>query len=306
MLLTSAGCGSTTSSPRTPQPATTAPSPARQSAMGPRQRGIPRCDAADVPLRYQQRDNRGERTTSRLVGGRARRGRDSDQQLAVSDRTVAGRPQGTLPRAGARGSRVAKPHPSLAPRLSSRASATSAGASSSSPTGWSRSARIPRRVFKTERLTYDVMLCRPDGGPSDKNPRFAAVAAGTTTAGGPPLEIVAFLGDNILDFPGLTQASVKQSAATLEPLRREILRAAQPDVRKLAIVDVRAIHLRLSRSATSTSSSTAGGTTSSGSTTPPRSAARASSTTTSSSGATTSATSRRSWKPWPRPAKSRR
>jgi hypothetical protein len=34
-------------------------------------------------------------------------------------------------------------------------------------------------VFKTHHLAYDIMLCRPDGGPSDKNPRFAAVAAGT-------------------------------------------------------------------------------------------------------------------------------
>ncbi len=72
-------------------------------------------------------------------------------------------------------------------------------------------------VFKTHRLAYDMMLCRPDGGPSDKNPRFLAVAAGTTKAGGPPLDVVAFVGDNILDFPNLSQAAAKKADATLDP-----------------------------------------------------------------------------------------
>lgn len=62
-------------------------------------------------------------------------------------------------------------------------------------------------VFVREQLAYDVMLCRPDGAPSTKAPRFEAVANGTTPAGGPPLEVVAFVGDNILDFPTMTQAS---------------------------------------------------------------------------------------------------
>jgi 5'-nucleotidase (lipoprotein e(P4) family) len=60
-------------------------------------------------------------------------------------------------------------------------------------------------VFRKEGLAFDVMLCMPEGGPSDKNPRFEAVAKGTTRAGLPPLEVVAFLGDNIRDFPGLGQ-----------------------------------------------------------------------------------------------------
>jgi predicted secreted acid phosphatase len=50
------------------------------------------------------------------------------------------------------------------------------------------------------------MLCRPDGTPSDKNPRFQAVAAGRSSASASPLEIVAFVGDNILDFPSLSQS----------------------------------------------------------------------------------------------------
>jgi 5'-nucleotidase (lipoprotein e(P4) family) len=72
-------------------------------------------------------------------------------------------------------------------------------------------------VFRAHQLVYDMMLCRPDTGPSDKNPRFAAVAAGTA-AGGTPLQVLAFVGDNILDFPDLTQTAVRQNAALLDPV----------------------------------------------------------------------------------------
>jgi len=65
-------------------------------------------------------------------------------------------------------------------------------------------------VFAVHGLALDAMLCKPDAGPSDKNPRFEAAAGGTTPAGLPPLENVAFLGDNIQDFPGLSQAIRQQ------------------------------------------------------------------------------------------------
>ena len=61
-------------------------------------------------------------------------------------------------------------------------------------------------VFTKFALMFDAMLCRLDGTPSDKNPRFEAVAAGRTDAGATPLDVVAFIGDNILDFPGLSQS----------------------------------------------------------------------------------------------------
>ena len=64
-----------------------------------------------------------------------------------------------------------------------------------------------RVVFRTHQLPFDAMLCRPDKAPSDKNPRFEAVAMGKTPAGPSPLDVVAFVGDNILDFPGLSQAA---------------------------------------------------------------------------------------------------
>jgi 5'-nucleotidase (lipoprotein e(P4) family) len=56
--------------------------------------------------------------------------------------------------------------------------------------------------LKAVGLIYDVVLCRTDE--EDKNARFQAVATGT--AGQPPLEVVAFVGDNIRDFPALSQA----------------------------------------------------------------------------------------------------
>jgi 5'-nucleotidase (lipoprotein e(P4) family) len=61
-------------------------------------------------------------------------------------------------------------------------------------------------VFAAHALAYDAMLCRPDGGSGDKNPRFEAVASGRTPAGAGRLEVVAYIGDNVLDFPALNQS----------------------------------------------------------------------------------------------------
>jgi 5'-nucleotidase (lipoprotein e(P4) family) len=65
-------------------------------------------------------------------------------------------------------------------------------------------------VFTRYALVYDAMLCRPAGRPSDKNPRFEAVAAGTGIPNSGPLTVVAFIGDNILDFPSLNQKAREQ------------------------------------------------------------------------------------------------
>jgi 5'-nucleotidase (lipoprotein e(P4) family) len=72
-----------------------------------------------------------------------------------------------------------------------------------------------RAVFAMHNLAFDAMLCRLDQAPSDKNPRFDAVAMGRTPAGSQPLTVVAFVGDNILDFPGLSQASRGVAATAL-------------------------------------------------------------------------------------------
>lgn len=68
-------------------------------------------------------------------------------------------------------------------------------------------------VFRARQLAYDVMLCRPDGTPSDKNPRFAAVASGRAFGLTAAIDVVAFLGDNILDFPALSQQTRAAGAA---------------------------------------------------------------------------------------------
>ena len=54
-------------------------------------------------------------------------------------------------------------------------------------------------------ITPDLVLCQPPGE-SDKNPRFQRVQSGTAAPGIPALKVVAWVGDNILDFPGMSQA----------------------------------------------------------------------------------------------------
>ncbi|MGH7524532.1 MAG: 5'-nucleotidase, lipoprotein e(P4) family [Gemmatimonadales bacterium] len=54
-------------------------------------------------------------------------------------------------------------------------------------------------------IDADVVLCQP-GSESDKNPRFRRVQQGTAASGIPALTVVEWLGDNIQDFPDLSQA----------------------------------------------------------------------------------------------------
>lgn len=58
----------------------------------------------------------------------------------------------------------------------------------------------------------DLVLCQP-AGESDKNPRFTRVQRGTASPRLPALTVVEWLGDNIQDFPGLTQAMRGDAAA---------------------------------------------------------------------------------------------
>jgi len=52
----------------------------------------------------------------------------------------------------------------------------------------------------------DEVLCRTDRVSGSKDPRFAAVQSGTAPSILPPLEVLMWVGDNIQDFPHLTQA----------------------------------------------------------------------------------------------------
>jgi 5'-nucleotidase (lipoprotein e(P4) family) len=61
-----------------------------------------------------------------------------------------------------------------------------------------------RRNMQALGLVNDVVLCRVDRV-SDKNPRFDAVQKGTAIPGSGPLTVVAWIGDNIQDFPSLAQ-----------------------------------------------------------------------------------------------------
>jgi 5'-nucleotidase (lipoprotein e(P4) family) len=62
-----------------------------------------------------------------------------------------------------------------------------------------------RNLTKLE-LDVDAVLCRSSGS-DDKDPRFDAVRNGTADPDLPPLDVLLWVGDNIRDFPHLTQAA---------------------------------------------------------------------------------------------------
>lgn len=64
-------------------------------------------------------------------------------------------------------------------------------------------------------IRAEMVLCKPATG-SDKNPRFEMVARGTASGSPGPLTVVAWVGDNILDFPGMSQQA-RSNASALEP-----------------------------------------------------------------------------------------
>lgn len=61
-----------------------------------------------------------------------------------------------------------------------------------------------RENFRMEKLPFDVILCRVGG--SDKDPRFESAATGLGFGDNKAREVVAFVGDNIQDFPTLKQS----------------------------------------------------------------------------------------------------
>jgi 5'-nucleotidase (lipoprotein e(P4) family) len=65
----------------------------------------------------------------------------------------------------------------------------------------------------------DLVLCQPPGE-GTKNPRFERVQSGTAAPGVPALRVVAWVGDNIQDFPRLTQGVRGDSTALSEFGRR--------------------------------------------------------------------------------------
>lgn len=65
---------------------------------------------------------------------------------------------------------------------------------------------VTRENLRRVGIAADQVLCRTDPATSSKEARFAAVARGTAPSTFPALEVVMFVGDNIQDFPGQTQA----------------------------------------------------------------------------------------------------
>lgn len=61
-----------------------------------------------------------------------------------------------------------------------------------------------RANFESEGILVDVLLMKDKD--SKKEGRWRQITDGTTPAGLPPLQIVMWVGDNILDFPGLDQS----------------------------------------------------------------------------------------------------
>lgn len=55
-------------------------------------------------------------------------------------------------------------------------------------------------------IPADEVLCRTDRANGSKDPRFEAVQTGTAPSTLPPLSVLMWVGDNIQDFPHLTQA----------------------------------------------------------------------------------------------------
>lgn len=62
---------------------------------------------------------------------------------------------------------------------------------------------VTRANLTSDGIITDLVLCKTTT--TDKNPRFEAVQHGTAAAGFPPIAVLEWIGDNILDFPSLTQ-----------------------------------------------------------------------------------------------------
>ncbi|MDB4877834.1 MAG: hel [Gemmatimonadetes bacterium] len=78
---------------------------------------------------------------------------------------------------------------------------------------------VTRTNLRAVHIDADVVLCQP-AGESDKNPRFQRVQHGEAAPGLPPLTVVEWIGDNILDFPGMTQAARNDPGALADFGRR--------------------------------------------------------------------------------------
>ena len=68
-------------------------------------------------------------------------------------------------------------------------------------------------------IDADIVLCKPEGE-SDKNPRFRRVETGSAAPSIAALVVLQYIGDNIQDFPSLTQSARGDSASLAQFGRR--------------------------------------------------------------------------------------
>ena len=76
-----------------------------------------------------------------------------------------------------------------------------------------------RENLQSVGFVADLVLCMP-AGEGNKNLRFERVQSGTAAPGFPALTVVEWVGDNIQDFPKLTQAARTDSVALAQFGRR--------------------------------------------------------------------------------------
>jgi 5'-nucleotidase (lipoprotein e(P4) family) len=83
-----------------------------------------------------------------------------------------------------------------------------------------------RRNLTRLDLHADVVLCRGDS--DDKNARFRSVQEGSAARGLPALSVLMWLGDNIEDFPGLSQKLSPLPANALSEFGRSYIVLPNP------------------------------------------------------------------------------
>ena len=91
---------------------------------------------------------------------------------------------------------------------------------------WNNLCDDTRENFRLQSLPFDVILCRVDTG--DKNPRFESAASGGAFGDAKPREVLAFVGDNIQDFPKLKQSLRDETDAAFAEFGRRFFVLPNP------------------------------------------------------------------------------
>jgi predicted secreted acid phosphatase len=67
--------------------------------------------------------------------------------------------------------------------------------------------KATRENQEAEQVATDAVLCAPENTPPEKETRFRAIREGTAVKGLGPLEVALYVGDQVTDCAGQTQAS---------------------------------------------------------------------------------------------------